>query len=304
MSGRIASGTLFNIKQVLVPLLAHPKVAFVLKWTVYTWLFVNFTYYVQDDMLAWRSALPPGSPLSEIILQFATSIDTAAWLILIVVFELETHALPDIAFTKWLDRFFSAIKVLCYCAIAYAAYGYLTETVELYELIPLGHLNDLCSLVGQGLAVQLDAALYVDITPATCLQLTADAEFYQVVGETAVISASELGAIRTMGWLDVENAVVWIIVVILIDVEVHLQNADKFGSRRLNYVRLFKTVGYTFLIGNCLMWFVYGYALYTWDAFLWIFGFWAIELNLAEWEEERMVELEKQAIPTQGLSDG
>ena len=59
--------------------------------------------------------------------------------------------------------------------------------------------------------------------------------------------------------------------------------------------RLFKTVGYAFLIGNCLMWFVYGYALYTWDAFLWIFGFWAIELTLAEWEEERLEELEKQA---------
>jgi hypothetical protein len=39
------------------------------------------------------------------------------------------------------------------------------------------------------------------------------------------------------------------------------------------------------------MWFFYGYALYTWDAFLWIFGFWAIELNLAEWEQERLKEL-------------
>jgi hypothetical protein len=295
-----ANARLFSMKQVLIPLLAHPRVAFVLKWTVYIWLVVNFIYYVQDDILAWRSAVPPGAPLGEIILQFATTIDTAAWLILIVVFELETYALPDIAFTKWLDRFFFAIKVLCYSAIAYAAYGYLTDTLELYELIPLGHLNDLCSLVGQGLTVQLDAALYEDITTASCTQLTANAEFHNIVGETVVISATELGAIRTMGWLDVENAVVWIIVVILIDMEVHLQNADKFASRRLNYVRLLKTVGYTFLIGNYLMWFVYGYALYTWDAFLWIFGFWAIELNLAEWEDERLEELEKQAAQAQG----
>jgi hypothetical protein len=40
-----------------------------------------------------------------------------------------------------------------------------------------------------------------------------------------------------------------------------------------------------------LIWLYYGYYTYTIDAFLWIFGFWAIELNLAEWEQERLEEL-------------
>ncbi|MFP6792400.1 MAG: hypothetical protein VB996_03945 [Pseudomonadales bacterium] len=280
-----------SIKQVLLPLLAHPRVAFSLKWFVYGWLFINFLQYVQDDILAYHSSLPADASLADIILTFRTSIDVAAWLVLIIVFELETHALPDAAFTRWMDRVFTAIKGLCYTCIAYAAYGYFADTLDLYDLIPLGHIDDLCSIAGQGLFLQLDAADYSEISLASCSALNAGSEFFQIRGQTSIVSANELDSIRTMGWLDFGNAVVWIVVVILIDVEVHLQNADKFGSKRLSYARLFKMLGYGFLIGACLMWFFYGYALYTWDAFLWIFGFWAIELNLAEWEQERLKEL-------------
>ena len=280
-----------SIKQVLLPLLAHPRVAFLLKWFVYVWLCINFLQYVLDDILAYNSSLAADASLADIILTFRTTIDTAAWLVLIVVFELETYALPDAAFTRWLDRIFIAIKGLCYTCIAYAAYGYFADTLELYDLIALGHIDDLCSLAGQGLFLQLDAADYSEISLVSCSALHAGSEFFQIRGQTSIVSASELGSIRTMGWLDFGNAIVWIVVVILIDVEVHLQNTDQFDSKRLAYARLFKMLGYGFLIGACLMWFFYGYALYTWDAFLWIFGFWAIELNLAEREQERVKEL-------------
>ena len=280
-----------SIKQVLLPLLAHPRVAFSLKWFVYVWLCINFLQYLLDDILAYNASLAADASLADIILTFRTTIDTAAWLVLIVVFELETYALPDAAFTRWLDRIFIAIKGLCYTCIAYAAYGYFADTLELYDLIALGHIDDLCSLAGQGLFLQLDAADYSEISLVSCSALHAGSEFFQIRGQTSIVSASELGSIRTMGWLDFGNAIVWIVVVILIDVEVHLQNTDQFDSKRLAYARLFKMLGYGFLIGACLMWFFYGYALYTWDAFLWIFGFWAIELNLAEWEQERVKEL-------------
>ena len=80
--------------------------------------------------------------------------------------------------------------------------------------------------------------------------------------------------------------------VLLIEVEIRLQWEDRFGSRLLRAVRLSKTLCYAILIGNGVIWLFTGYYLYTWDAFLWIFGFWAIELNLAEWEQERLEELE------------
>ena len=45
------------------------------------------------------------------------------------------------------------------------------------------------------------------------------------------------------------------------------------------------------LIGNAITWGLNDYYLYAWDSFLWICGFWAIEFNLAYWEQERLKEL-------------
>ena len=70
-----------------------------------------------------------------------------------------------------------------------------------------------------------------------------------------------------------------------------MQSRDRFGSPTLNKVRVAKSFFYLILIGNMLIWLSTGYYLYAWDAFLWIFGFWAIELNLAEWELERREKL-------------
>ena len=59
----------------------------------------------------------------------------------------------------------------------------------------------------------------------------------------------------------------------------------------MSAVRQAKTFFYLLLIFNIFIWFYQDYPRYAWDAFLWIFGFWAIELNLAEWEMERVEEL-------------
>jgi hypothetical protein len=97
--------------------------------------------------------------------------------------------------------------------------------------------------------------------------------------------------VQWLGWIDVDNACVWLLVVFLIEIEVWLQSKDRFFSRALHVVRPLKTLGYLALIANMFVWWFTGYALYAWDAFLWLFGFWAIELNLAEWEVDRLDEL-------------
>ena len=132
---------------------------------------------------------------------------------------------------------------------------------------------------------------YVDITSANCKELSNDSEFYNISDEVSVVDASTLKHIQWMGWIDVDNAVIWILVVLLIELEVWLQAADRFSSLALTVARQTKTLFYLVLIVNGFIWAFTHYWLYAWDAFLWIFGFWAIELNLAEWEQERLQEL-------------
>ena len=150
-------------------------------------------------------------------------------------------------------------------------------------------------LADDGVYLQRTTIDYDAITPENCATLTTETNFYQFTDDTSYIDESTLASVQWITWLDVVNAFVWLIVVFLIEVEVWLQSEDRFDSRALNPVRQVKTISYLVLIGNCVIWGLNGYYLYCWDAFLWIFGFWAIELNLAEWEQDRKLELQTAA---------
>jgi hypothetical protein len=281
----------FTVKSFLVPLLMRPRIAKIIKYTVYFSLIVNFGFYFNDDYLAFHAALPENAPLADIMQQFTTSIDMAAWIGLVFLFELETYALSDEAFEGWVTKALHAGRLVCYISIAYAAYGYTAESLENFDVSSVDEITDICQLADQGTSLQMDVIAYVEITSDNCAELSNDSEFYRISDEVSIIDASTLPHVQWMGWIDIDNAYVWIIVVLLIELEVWLQATDRFASRALRVVRQTKSIFYLVLIGNGVVWALTGYVLYVWDAFLWIFGFWAIELNLAEWEQDRVREL-------------
>lgn len=284
-------GRSFTVKTLLAPLLGHPRASQLIKWTVYTALIINFGVYAWDDFHAYKAALPPGAPLDQVLEQFSTTIDMAAWLGLVFMFELETYALPDAAFTKWVIRSLIVLRVICYVSIGFAAYGYTMTTLDYYRVEPVAGVADLCDLADSETALQLDAIAYTDITAENCSTLTNGDRFFRVPDELSILDETVLLHAKRMGWVDILNAYVWLIVVFLIEIEVRMQSADRFGTRSLNLVRQAKTIFYGILILNIFIWLGSSYPLYAWDAFLWIFGFWAIELNLAEWEQERTYQL-------------
>jgi hypothetical protein len=280
-----------TIKSFLIPLLTRPRIAKIIKYSVYSWLVVDFGFYMTDDYLAYRAALPENALLADIVQQFSTSIDMAAWLGLVFLFELETYALPDEAFKGWIPKALHGARLICYISIGYAAFGYTAETLENYVVSEVTGVTNICELADQGISLQTDVITYREITSANCKELSDDSRFYHIADEVSVVDASTLQHIRWMGWVDVVNAIVWILVVLLIELEVWLQAADRFSSLALTVARQTKSFLYLILILNGLIWAFTHYWLYAWDAFLWIFGFWAIELNLAEWERDRLQEL-------------
>jgi hypothetical protein len=280
-----------QIKRWLVPLLLRPRVAHAIKYTVYAGLLLMFASYIRDDLLAFRSTLPPDASVLDVILTFSTTIDMLGWVALVALFELETYAISEEAWTRVIEQTLRTLRILCYLLVGWAAYGYTVEALETFNVTPIAGVSAACDLADTGTWMQLDVREYVEISAENCDDLSDESVFYTIEGEVAAIGTAVLGHIQAMGWVDIVNAFVWIIVVLLIEVEVRLQSADRFSSPVLKLVRQFKTVFYLVLIGNSLIWLYYGYYTYTIDAFLWIFGFWAIELNLAEWEQERLEEL-------------
>ena len=291
----IRPGGAFTVKSVLVPLLKRPRIAQLIKWLVYGSLIINFGVYLFDDWMAWQSSLADDAAFGDVLEKFATSIDMVAWLGLVFLFELETYVLPDEAFKPWVIRAFLIARVICYVSIGYAAYGYTVEALDNYDVTEIVGLTDLCQVADSGTYMQADIIAYVEITPENCDSIASGNSFYQVGEDVSVIDAPTLAHVQWLGWIDISNAFVWLIVVALIEVEVWLQSQDRFSSGVLKPLRQAKSAFYLVLIANGIIWAANGYPLYGWDAFLWIFGFWAIELNLAEWEMDRINELRAAA---------
>lgn len=281
-----------SIKSLLFPLLSHPRAKQAIKWFVYSALLLNAGYYVYIDYVSWLAAIPPDASLADSLTHISTSIDTIAWVLLVVLFELETYALPDRFWTQWLLRSIHLLRITCYVMIAYAAWGYTAEMLNNYHYSAASEVNAACDVADQGISMQLDAITWVEVTAANCADLTDDTSFVRLDGEIALIPESAVRHLQVMGWFDVANAIVWIVVVLLIEAEVRMQNADRFGGPAMRAVQKAKVLLYAVLIGNCFVWLVTGYYVWSWDAFVWIFGFWAIELNLAEWEMLRTTELD------------
>ena len=282
---------MLSIKSLLAPLLRHARAAQVIKWTVYGALIINFGVYIYDDWMAYTTAIAPDAPWADVFEAFATTIDMAAWLGIVFLFELETYALPDEAFQGWVTKAIHAVRVICYLGIVYAVYGYTINTLDYYDYVEVDGLTELCQIADQGRALQTSTIDYERITAARCAGISVGAPYYRAETELSVIDAPTLDHVKKLSWVDVGNALVWLIVVLLIEIEIRMQAADRFGSRALIPVRLLKSLSYGVLMFFAAIWATTGYPIYTWDAFLWIFGFWAIELNLAEWEQERVDEL-------------
>jgi hypothetical protein len=287
-----------SIKRFLYPLLGHPKTKQTLKWIVYSALVINTGFYFQDDYQSMVGALPDDASLLDFVFQFSTTIDMVAWLGLVFLLELETYTIEDHDWNDWVGRLIHGLRLICYLMILNSAVGYTAEALETFDPQIAEGVGSMCDIADQGIYAQTSANEYPEVTSENCAAISVGAPYYTLADEEAVVAAAVVPHLQYMGVLDIINAFVWIIVVLLIELEVFLQSNDRFSSRTLGIARQMKTGLYLILIANCVQWLVNNYYLYAWDSFLWIFGFWAIELNLAEWEKDRLEELQSNPTST------
>ena len=116
------------------------------KYLTYALLSFNVYLFLQEEMLSLEHTYAGGIEPGDIIQVFAATIDTTAWVILLLLFELETSVLPDEAIVGWVKRALHGIRAFCYLFIVYALYGYVIELFTLYNVEPMV-LADVCSLV-------------------------------------------------------------------------------------------------------------------------------------------------------------
>lgn len=260
----------------------------VFKYTVYSLLAINIYLFFAEEWAASAHRFADGILLTEVIEAFAASIDTAAWVVLLLLFELETYILDDRHFTRRVTWTLHGLRALCYTFIVYAFYGYLTKLGFLLGAESLAGVSDLCALANGDWVYAMDLDEYAVISAANCGDISAASHYLQFPGMQAVVDGSGYQDILRLAWVDVINAGVWLLVVLVLEIDVRLQERQRLEGNALSISNISKSILYTILFIAAVYWGVKGDFVDFWDAFLWLVAFVFIELNVFEWRQEDM----------------
>jgi hypothetical protein len=208
-----------------------------------------------------------------------------------LMFELETHVLDDSQFTPRVTWTLHGLRAACYAFIVYAFYGYVGNLNALFDVSALADVSNLCALASDQWVYATTLDEFSAVTAANCSSLSAASSFIQFDGMRAVVDATGLTDIRYLAWVDVINSAVWLLVVLVLEVDVRLQEKGRLEGLALRTSNVMKFVLYTLLFLAAVYWGFKGDFVDFWDAFLWLVAFVFIELNVVEWREEAQAEV-------------
>jgi hypothetical protein len=214
---------------------------------------------------------------------FSTSLDEAAWFGLLFLWELETYALSEAADTPFIQWLFLAIRGLCYVFIAHTVVARVNSVNDLRQLEPVPGISSLCQLPAQEVSFTHNLR-YTVIDTANCAGLSTASQFY-FVDSTAITDAAGLRIERQSAWIDLQDAVVWLLVMLTIEIAIWLQERHILGGMMMFASHAGKLL-YGVLFAHAVYWAWRGHWLYSWDQVMWIGGFFAIELNVRDWRRE------------------
>ena len=86
------------------------------------------------------------------------------------------------------------------------------------------------------------------------------------------------------------STVTWLLILLSIEFVVRVQERGVTGGMAISVANKLKIFLYLILFGLAVYWASLSHWLYTWDTFVWIAGFAAIEMNISEWRDELLEE--------------
>jgi len=256
------------------------------KYIIYALLAFNVYVFWSEEVLAATVQFPNGVGLSDLIDAYAATIDTAAWVVLLLMFELETYVLEDHHYNPVITWSLHGVRGLCYSFIIYAFYGYIVNLTFLYQSTQLIGVSDLCALVNDGWSYAIDLDEYTQISLSNCTTFSEAGSFLRFDGLLAAVDADGFAAIKNLARVDVINAAVWLLVVLILEIDVWLQERKRLEGAALRVSNAIKVVLYGTLLFAAIFWGINGDFVDFWDAFLWLVAFVFIELNVFEWRQE------------------
>ena len=261
----------------------------IFKYAIYALLTYNAVLFFQQDLAASAETFGDTVTWRNVIEAYSATFDTAAWVILLLVFELETAIIPDHLLKGRLKWVLKGLAGVCYFFIVYSFYGYCYKYGVITNLVPFT-IDDVCSLIGTDFTYVFELDDYLPLDQLVCTAMNGQAVM-QISGTEIIGIEPALDEAIRLAIVDIVNAFTWLIIVVLLEVEVFLQLKDRLTGKLMFAAKYIKGFFYAVLFVCAAYWGVEGNFLDFWDAFLWLVAFIFIELNIFQWhtetEEER-----------------
>jgi len=257
----------------------------IIKWIVYALLTINFVFYAREEIFFAEYTLRDGASFLEWTAAFATTIDEIAWLLLIVLFELETYTLSDEAFKGFVESLMHSGRIACYLLVLHTVYAWSTAIIDLDDVTRVDGVTDLCELADNENSFTSNLG-YTVIDAANCRELSNGSEFFYIGINPVVTDKPGLRIERQLAWADLIEAIVWLLIMLVMEFTVRIQNRGVAAGRLIFLVNTTKLSLFSILIAISAYWGYRGHWLYVWDEFVWIAAFAVIEMNMSEWRDE------------------
>ena len=261
----------------------HEKLYQLFKYAIYILILFNVIYFMFEDYAASSHTYKNGISLSEIGNAFSASVDSVAWYVLLIVFELETYTLEDEQLSNKRKIILNVIAAVCYGFIVWAFLGYWEKATMVYAF-EITQVTDLCAIAGQELSLALSLDDYVPLTLENCG--TVAGQLYYQANTMMYADQTVYNEISKLVLIDVVNAFTWLVVVVVLQIEVFLQLRGHLSSYMYKLNSFIKIVAYFILFAACVYWGYMGDGIGFWDAILWLLAFIFIELNIFQWRQE------------------
>jgi hypothetical protein len=254
----------------------------IVKYGIFVILLGNLVFYLLEDVTA-RFYLVEDASLADVLETFAATLDYVAWMVLIVLYEMETGAHARDASHRARRWTIAGLSALCYVVLAYATYGYAANLANTYRFEPVPS-GTVCDLVQENFGYIDPNFRPVPLTAENCAMFTTD-QMYRSPSDHLVVTDANLAAIQKLGWVDVVNAVAWLLVVLIFQLEISLKQLGKLTKFRLALCTGVKILLYLVLTADAIYWTFYSAIIDSWDAWLWLIAFVLIDLNLLGWDD-------------------
>ncbi|MCH8101124.1 MAG: hypothetical protein IIB74_11910, partial [Proteobacteria bacterium] len=193
----------------------------IFKYAIYCLLAYNIWLFLLDDFSSSAQLFSDGVSWRNIMEAFSATIDTFAWVVLLLLFELETAVIPDEKLQGPLYWVMISLRGICYLFIFFAFYGYIAKYGVVTNLVPFT-VADICSLVGTEFTYAQTLDEYLPLTPDVCNSMRG-ANLQLIVGTQIIATQEQFSLVYSLAVTDIVNAADWLVIVAELVAEVWLQ---------------------------------------------------------------------------------